>query len=168
MPIIYISGLPQSGFIASETSWAVLRRDSGGAHGYPHAWQLFRRLQKTAGLAFWFNLRRILCPSYQIRLYRQDFPLRVAFWPPPSFQIDLWELLFYFHRNLLHRKQLKTLEGTLRKSMVCHCCKHQKPEMLLCKHLSLLEAVLIGNVFAKYHNSNLTFHGDPAQRKVQS
>ena len=27
---------------------------------------------------------------------------------------------------------------------------------------------VIGNVFAKYRNSTLTFHSDPAQRKLQS
>lgn len=27
---------------------------------------------------------------------------------------------------------------------------------------------VIGNVFAKYHNSTLTFHSDPSQRKLQS
>lgn len=27
---------------------------------------------------------------------------------------------------------------------------------------------VIGNVFTKYHNSTLTFHSDPSQRKLQS
>lgn len=42
---------------------------------------------------------------------------------------------------------------------------HRKPEMLLCKLLSLLQAVLLGNVYTVYHNSTLTFHSDPAQKK---
>ena len=39
--------------------------------------------------------------------------------------------------------------------------------MLLCKLFSVIGCV-IGNVFAKYRNSTLTFHSDPAQRKLQS